>query len=133
MKNFEFNTLQEIAEETISKLNDGIGTGAYGCDLHHFLFNQDYYIIGRYQAEQWLIKNTGVFNGISIVQEYEKDNFGEIYTDLSEAEKVCNMLVYIAGEEILSESSTLNDKWDDTLTDSDIEEIIEELKTAFNL
>ena len=25
-------------------------------DLHHKVFNEDYYIIGYYQAEQWLIQ-----------------------------------------------------------------------------
>ena len=26
-------------------------------DLHHRLFNEDYYIIGYYQAEQWLVED----------------------------------------------------------------------------
>ena len=31
--------LEEIAEETVSKLQDGIGLNSYGCDLHHELWN----------------------------------------------------------------------------------------------
>lgn len=47
-------------------------------DLHHELFNQDYYIIGYYQAEQWLKEhNISAWEGMSICQEYEIDNFGE--------------------------------------------------------
>ena len=130
---FKYKTLKEIANDAITKLQDGIGSTSYGCDLHNELFNTDYYIIGRYQAEQWLIANTGVFNGIGIVQEYEKDNFGEVQTDLSEAEKVVNMLVYIAGEEVLSESETLQGNWDNYLSEDDIKAIIEELTTAFEL
>lgn len=129
---FEFKTLSEIANDAIDKLKDGIGLGAYGCELHNDLFNSDYYIIGRWQAEQWLIANTGVFAGVGIVRDYEIDNFGECNTDLSEPEKVVNMLVYIAGEEILAESSTLQDKWDDKLDEEDIKAIISELEEKFN-
>jgi len=68
-------------------------------DLHHEIFNTDYYIIGRYQATQWLGEE--VFNIINFIKEYEMDNFGEVYTDFSEAERVVNMYVYIIGEEIV--------------------------------
>jgi len=130
---FELKTLKEIANDATDKLKDGIGAGQYGCDLHSDLFNSDYYIIGYYKAEQWLINNTGVFNGISIVQEYEKNNFGEVNTDLSSSEKVVNMLVYIAGEEVLSISQTLQDNWNNRLSDEDIQAIINELEEEFNL
>ena len=129
---FERKTLKEIANDAISKLKDGIGSGTTGADLHNELFNSDYYIIGYYQAEQWLINNTGVFNGISIVQDYEKENFGEVNTDLSSSEKVVNMLVYIAGEEVLSISQTLQDNWNNRLSDEDIQAIINELEEEFN-
>lgn len=130
---FEFKTLQEIAEHAITQLKDGIGSNSYGCDLHNELFNSDYYIIGYYQAEQWLIANTGVFNGVGIVRDYEQSNFGECNTDLSSSEAVVNMLVYIAGEEILQHSETLQANWNNRLTDENIESIISELQTAFNL
>ena len=129
---FELKTLKEIANDAIDKLKDGIGSGTTGADLHNDLFNSDYYIIGYYKAEQWLINNTGVFNGISIVQEYEKNNFGEVNTDLSSSEKVVNMLVYIAGEEVLSISQTLQDNWDNRLSDEDIQAIINELEEEYN-
>jgi len=70
-------------------------------DLHHHAFNCDYYIIGRYQATQWLGEE--VFNIINFIKEYEMDNFGEVYTDFSEAERVVNMYTYIIGEEIVSD------------------------------
>ncbi len=71
-------------------------------DLHHHCFNTDYYIIGTYQATQWL--GTEAFNIINIIKEYEQDNFGQVTTDLSAPpEKVVNMYVYIIGEQIVSE------------------------------
>jgi hypothetical protein len=68
-------------------------------DLHHHCFNTDYYIIGTYQAEQWLGSN--VFEVIEIIKEYENDHFGEVSTDFSDPEKVVNMYVYIVGETIV--------------------------------
>ena len=68
-------------------------------DLHHDLFNTDYYLIGFHQCTEWLGKH--VFECINIIKEYEQDNFGEIYTDLSSSEKVVNMYIYIVGEELL--------------------------------
>lgn len=70
-------------------------------DLHHNAFNTDYYIIGTYQAKQWLGNMT--FDVINFIKEYEQFNFGEVYTDLSDPEKVVNMYVYIIGEEIVSD------------------------------
>ena len=130
---FEWSTLQELAQDAVEKLNDGIGLGTYGADLHNDLFNSDYYIIGCYQAEQWLIANTGVFNAIGIIQEYENMQFGEVSTDLSEPERVCNMIVYIAGEEVLNESETLQKRWNEVLNERDIKKIVKELKNAFSL
>jgi len=70
-------------------------------DLHHEIFNTDYYIVGRYQAKQWL--ESDAFDCIYDIQEYENDNFGRVTTDLSEPERVVNMWVYIIGEEILED------------------------------
>jgi len=97
--------------------------GLYGCDLHNELFNTDYFIIGRYEAEQWLIKNVGIFSAIDTIKEYEEFNFGDVKTDLTESEKVVNMYVYIKGEEILSNIELLQRKWNDSLTNEDIQAI----------
>ena len=73
-------------------------------DLHHEIFNTDYYIIGRYQAKEWM--GADAFDCIYDIQEYENDNFGRVTTDLSEPERVVNMYVYIIGEEILEDVVT---------------------------
>ena len=70
-------------------------------DLHHHAFNTDYYIIGTYQAKQWL--GDMAFDVINFIKDYEQDNFGEVHTDLSDPEKVVNMYAYIIGEEIVWE------------------------------
>ena len=126
MNNLSNEAYNELVQYAIDYLKDN-QPGCYGCDLHNDIFNSDYYIIGRYQAEQWLVKHIGIFNAIDEIKEYEEGNFGEVNTDLSEAEKVVNMLVYIIGEEILGESETLRDNWDSRLSDEDIEAIINEL------
>jgi hypothetical protein len=43
------------------------------------------------------------FDVINFIKDYEQDNFGEVYTDLSEPEKVVNMYAYIIGEEIIAD------------------------------
>ena len=70
-------------------------------DLHHEIFNTDYYIIGRYQAKEWL--GSDAFDCIYDIQEYENFHFGRVTTDLSCPEKVVNMYVYVVGEEILED------------------------------
>ena len=72
---------------------------------HFNLFNQDYYIIGYYNAKQWLKRhNLDTFEAIAEVQQYEIDNFGEarVYDN---AESLVNMLVYIYGEQLCIEQN----------------------------
>tara|TARA_A100001201_G_C4050325_1_gene189467 strand:+ start:82 stop:396 length:315 start_codon:yes stop_codon:yes gene_type:complete len=70
-------------------------------ELHHEIFNTDYYIIGYANCIQWL--SNSAFEVMDIIKEYEQFHFGEIYTDLTDPEKVVNMYVYIIGEELLHE------------------------------
>jgi len=45
-------------------------------ELHHELFNTDYYIIGYYQAEQWLKKhNIDITDAYRFIKNYEINNF----------------------------------------------------------
>ena len=76
-------------------------------DIHHDLFNSDYYIIGTYKAKEWL--SNEVFNVIEEIKEYEEFNFGEVTTDFSSAEQVVNMYVYIIGEKLLYEDNILDE------------------------
>lgn len=119
------NYKKEIVEHIFDNINSYTGTTV--SELHNNLFNNDYYIIGRYEAEQWLTKGPGVFQAIGEIKEYEENNFGEVTTDLSESERVVNMYVYILGEKIMNECTTINDNWDNELTDEMADKIKDEL------
>jgi len=120
-------TIREaIAHHAIHQLNDGVGVGENSCDLHNELYNSDYFIIGTWQAKEFL--GSEVFESIAIIREYEMDNFGEVSTDIGDPEKVVNMLSYIVGEEILQESKTLQELCDEELTAANVASIAEELK-----
>ena len=96
---------QDVREYIIQQLNDDVGLDQHISDLHHYLLNQDYFIIGYYKAEQWLKKDS-IFNAIEIIKNYENNNFGQVSTDLSSSENVANMLAYILGEQILYNNDT---------------------------
>ena len=98
---------QDVKDYIIDQLTDNVGLDQYIGDLHHYLLNEHYFIIGYYKAEQWLKKDS-IFNAIDKIKEYEQDNFGQVSTDLSSSESVANMLAYILGEEILYENDTYN-------------------------
>ena len=117
--------IETVREYILDRLGDGIGEERYACDLHNYLVNEDYFIIGTWQAEQFL--GNAVWDAIRMIQDYEKENFGECTTDLSSPEIVANMFAYIVGEEILGESEHLRDKWDGKLDNADLARIREEL------
>jgi len=127
--NLKEKTMREEARAAIIEAlkNGYIG---YYADLHHEVFNTDYYIIGTYEAKEAL-KEYDVFKAIERVQTYEEENFGKIYIDLSDPVKVINMLYYIIGEEVLWEmlehSETLSKNWDNRADEETNAKILEEL------
>ena len=71
---------------------------------HFTMFNEDYYIIGYYQSEQWLkLHNIGELEGVRICNEYEMEHFGEIQTTFDNTEKLVNHLVYWFGLDLCNE------------------------------
>ena len=97
-----------------------------GSELPDRFLNNDYFIIGTWKAEQWL--GSELFEAVQTIQEYERDNFGETYTDLSDPEKIANMLSYILGNEILSDSAALQLRWDSPVNKYTVELMIQELE-----
>jgi len=92
-----------VKEELVSYINERMEEINCEDDLHFHLFNEDYYIIGYYQAQQWLDQhNISVFEALETIREYEEFNFGETQC-YDNPEKTVNMLVYIYGEELLNE------------------------------
>ena len=98
---------EDVKEYIIDQLESDVGLDQHISDLHHYLLNEDYFIIGYYEAEKWLKKDS-IFNAIEKIKDYEQSNFGQVTTNLSSSESVANMLAYILGEEILYENDTYN-------------------------
>lgn len=127
--NLKEETMREEARAAIIECLKN-GYSGYYCDLHHEVFNTDYYIIGTYKAKKAL-EEYGVWDAIEKVKTYEEDNFGEVYTDLSDPERLVNMLFYIIGEEVLfdimSNSETWNENWNNRADKETNTKILEEL------
>ena len=115
---------QAVLDHALSNLED-CGLDKDGSELHNTLFNEDYFIIGHYQAQQFL--GDQAFRAITYVQDYENDNFGQVSTEITD-EKIANMFAYIAGEEILSRSKHLEKCWDNPLNKNDLKIIATEIK-----
>ena len=116
---------QAVLDHALSNLEDLCGLDNDGADLHNALFNEDYFIIGHYQAQQFL--GDQAFRAIEYVQEYEEFNFGKVLTEITD-EKIANMFAYIAGEEILSRSKHLERCWDKPLNENSLKIIALEIK-----
>ena len=122
--------LKEVKEQAIDYLKDNQDIETYGCDLHHEIFNTDYFCYYTSEAKDYL-NSYGIFQAIEEVTEYEKFNFGEVTTEISDPVKLLNMLVYIKGEEILYKSNTLtNDYWKEYVPSEEYKNIIEEIESS---
>lgn len=124
-------------DEIIEVLENGY-TGYY-CDLHGDIFNYGV------NADIKDLEEYGVFNAIGEIQEYEKENFGEVLTDLGNASAVANMLYYIIGdkfltdklnfynvlEEVEKELGIEEDLWNEEATEEVNKAIVKRLKEEF--
>ena len=103
INNKYINMKNSIKEELTEYINDNMKEVYCEDDLHFHLFNEDYYIIGYLQAQEWLDSHEiSVFDALETIREYEDMNFGEC-KHYENAEETVNMLVYIYGEELLCE------------------------------
>jgi len=92
-------------------------------DFHHKLFNEDYWFYSHYEARKWMasaFQSMDSFDLIDYVRDYEESMFGES-TTLVKKDAIGNMLIYIAGEEMLFNECFITD---DTL----IKDVIKQLK-----
>lgn len=129
--NFEKYNINDdkILERTGELFNDRLAdaVGQYGCDLHNYLFNEDYAFIWNNEAEV-ACESVGVWSAIRLVQKYEKDNFGETSTEIEPC-KIANMLTYIYGEFLLTQVEHLQgDAWNRGLTEEDLNIIAEQIE-----
>lgn len=92
-------TLESNAVDALIEMLDGY-TGYY-CDLHHEVFNTDYYVVYTSDAKEFL--GDDCYDAIGRIVEYEQFNFGNVNTNLSEPTSVVNMMYYIIGEQVLTD------------------------------
>ena len=99
----------------------------YAGDLHHALYNEPQHYIYYAHAKEDAAE-LGTWECIGAVQKYEQDQFGEVYTPLSDACRVANMVVYIMGYELLDaiygETEYFGDKWNDQLSARDLADML---------
>ena len=123
---------EEAIEAIIEALEDGYS--GYYCDLHNEVFNTDWYVIGRHYAKEAL-REYDVFEAIELVMEYEKNNFGEVTTELHEPEKLINMVYYIIGDEVICEMNDIEEfeeNWNNVADDETNAVIVGKMKKMFN-
>ena len=124
--------LYEMRKDAIENIIDVLADGysEYYCDLHNEVFNTDYYIDSNTKAKEML--GDDVYYAIGRIYDYEKDNFGEVYTDLSEPMKIVNMLYYIIGEDVMYECGLFNellmDNWDNLADEKTNQKMIDALE-----
>ena len=110
------------------------GYDGYYCDLHNEVFNKDYYVTGTAEAKNILGEGENIFNAIGRIYTYERDIFGEVFTDLSDPVKIVNMLFYIIGEEIMYNNNEFNkiltEHWDEYADEETNIELVKTLKNS---
>ena len=113
-----FETVQSALVDCITSLDR-----PYAGDLHNELYNETQHYIYYASAEE-AAAEIDVWECIGAVQKYEQDQFGEVYTPLSDACRVVNMVVYILGEALLQAiyegTEYFDEKWDEQLSDDDL-------------
>ena len=119
----------KIFEIVKSALVDGITHLDRPCagDLHGYLYNEPQHYIYYASAEE-AAAELDVWECIGAVQKYEQDQFGEVYTPLSDACRVVNMVVYIMGEALLQAiyegTEYFDEKWDEQLSDDELADML---------
>ena len=96
----------------------------YGCDLAYEMYNNNYYIIGTYEAKQFLKE---YFDDMTECLEQHEEEFGKTYPDVTNPEKVATLLALFVAQDVLYESKTLDKCWNDRLEESDLKHIAKEI------
>jgi hypothetical protein len=124
----ETKVKNDVKEKVLDYLTDNKNyLSSKTCDLYNEIFDADYFIIGYYKSEKYLLDNVGIFHAIEVIQNYEKEIFGEIYTDFSNLENLLNMFINLQGSKFLNSLKTIKKNWDNKLNPEIIEEIIKEI------
>ena len=125
-----FATVKSALVDNITNLDR-----PYAFDLHNELYGaQQHYIYYAHAKEA--TAELDVFECIGAVQKYEQTQFGEVYTRLSDACHVANMVVYILGEALLQaiygDTEYFTDKWSKQLSAGDLAAMLTLAEVWFN-
>ena len=96
----------EIKKEIANEMYDSFKNyesiqDMYLCDIANEFYNNDYYIIGIYQAKEWLKK---YFDDMLETIEYWEDETGETYGQMiTDVEKLATLVAYTVADTILYE------------------------------
>ena len=115
----------KVLDYLIDKLTefDYDGFSVDGYDLHNEVFNTDYVLIGCYEAKEAIAEN--IHDLFYMLKEYQEE-FGECYQDITNVEKVLNLMYYMCGLQLFSAISCLQNDY--ILEQEDIQNIIKELE-----
>ena len=99
---FSSEIKKEIANEMFISFKDYESIqDMYLCDIANEFYNNDYYIIGIYQAKEWLKK---YFDDMLEVIEYWEYETGEPYGQMiTDVEKLVTLVAYTVADTILYE------------------------------
>ena len=99
---FSYEIKKELACEMIDYIENYGIQDMYLCDIAHELYNNDYYIIGIYQAKEWLKK---YFDDMLETIEYWEDETGETYGQMiADVEKLATLVAYTVVDNLLYEA-----------------------------
>ena len=129
-KEFNYNTMLATIEDELENGSSSLE------DIQTNTTNTDLWIIGTYKASQSLeefneddqlytsTSLNGAFGAIEYVKDYEADMLSDVNTDLSDPEKVANMVAYINMECVLNDiSNDLDIDIEEELTDQQVDDI----------
>ena len=125
---YSYEIEQLIAEEIINNIENF--EGSYASDLAYDMNNNDYYIIGTYQAKEFLKEYFD--DMLECLEEYEAE-MGECYKYITNTERVATLLALEVAKEVLSNSKTIDEVWNEELEEEHILQIKEELKKYYSI
>lgn len=106
MKQMKQSIKKELIEHIKYTLNQYKHDATDFEELHFHAFNEDYYIIGEYEAKKWFEKHgVDAFDALKEVFQWEIEMIGKINTNIEDLskKKLVHRYVHILGEEILEE------------------------------
>jgi hypothetical protein len=117
-----------IANEIYSMLDNHVDVEIP--ELAYKMYNEDYYIIGTYQAAEFC--KTYFHEMLDTLEDYQEE-FGEAYKNIQNSENVASLIALKTCEKILNNCDTIQKNWDNELNEDMIKEIKEELKESYDI